>query len=147
VPLANQLQVPFINMRNIYEIRERPSRMYSWTALLASQILIEIPWNFFGTTLYFFCFYWTVGLDSSRAGYTYLVLCVVYPIYYSTIGQAVAAMASNAEIAALLFSVLFSFVIMFNGVMQPFQLLGWWKWMYRFSPYTYLVEVCVPFCV
>lgn len=24
--------------------------------------------------------------------------------------------------------------------MQPFPLLGWWKWMYRVSPYTYLVE-------
>ena len=27
-----------------------------------------------------------------------------------------------------------------NGVMQPFRLLGWWRWMYRLSPYTYLVE-------
>lgn len=25
-----------------------------------------------------------------------------------------------------------------NGVMQPFRLLGWWKWMYHLSPYTYL---------
>ncbi len=24
--------------------------------------------------------------------------------------------------------------------MQPFPLLGWWRWMYRVSPYTYLVE-------
>jgi hypothetical protein len=39
VPLSNQLQVPFINMRNIYEIREHPSRMYSWTALVTSQMV------------------------------------------------------------------------------------------------------------
>ncbi|KAJ8508468.1 hypothetical protein ONZ45_g9277 [Pleurotus djamor] len=60
-PLSNQLQVPFIEMRDIYEIREKPSRMYSWTALVASQILAELPWNILGSSLYFFCWYWTVG--------------------------------------------------------------------------------------
>jgi ATP-binding cassette subfamily G (WHITE) protein 2 (SNQ2) len=87
VPLANQLQVPYIAMRSIYEVRERPSRMYSWTALLASQILIELPWNILGSSIFFFCWYWTVGYESSRAGYTYLMLAIVNPVYYSTIGQ------------------------------------------------------------
>ena len=68
-------------------------------------------------------------------------------------------MAPNAEIAALLFSFLFSFVITLyaiiysllvvpsdlacfisNGVLQPFRALGWWRWMYRLSPYTYVIE-------
>jgi ATP-binding cassette subfamily G (WHITE) protein 2 (SNQ2) len=61
--------------------------MYSWTALLASQILVEVPWNILGSTIFFFCWYWTVGFDSSRAGYSYLMMGVVLPIYYTTIGQ------------------------------------------------------------
>ncbi|KAI0752733.1 pleiotropic drug resistance ABC transporter [Daedaleopsis nitida] len=140
VPLSNQLQVPFIDMRNIFEVRERHSRMYSWTALVTSQILIEIPWNILGSSLYFLCWYWTVGFPNDRAGFTYFVLGFWFPLYYTTIGQAVAAMAPNAEIAALLFSFLFSFVLTFNGVLQPFRQLGWWQWMYRLSPYTYLIE-------
>ncbi|TEB14093.1 hypothetical protein FA13DRAFT_1805614 [Coprinellus micaceus] len=68
------------------------------------------------------------------------MLSVINPIYYSTIGQAVGAMSPNAEIGALLFSFLFSFVLTFNGVLQPFSQLGWWRWMYRLSPYTYLIE-------
>jgi ATP-binding cassette, subfamily G (WHITE), member 2, SNQ2 len=64
VPLANQLQVPFIHTRNIYEIRERPSRMYDWTALVTSQILVELPWNIMGSSLFFFCWFWTVGYSS-----------------------------------------------------------------------------------
>ena len=111
VPLSNQLQVPFIDIRNIYEVRERHSRMYSWTALVTSQILIEIPWNILGSSLYFLCWFWTVGFPTSRAGFTYLVMGIFYPLYYTTVGQAVAAMAPNAEIAALLFSFLFSFVL------------------------------------
>ena len=28
-----------------------------------------------------------------------------------------------------------------NGVLQPYSQLGCWKWMYRLSPYTYVVEM------
>jgi len=51
-----------------------------------------------------------------------------------------AAIAPSAEVAGLIFTSLFNFVLLFNGVLQPFNQLGWWRWMYRLSPYTYLVE-------
>lgn len=87
VPLSNQLQGVFIRMRDIYEIRERQSRVYSWTALVTSQLLIELPWNIFGSALLFCSWYWTVGFETSRAGYTYLMLGVVFPFYYTSIAQ------------------------------------------------------------
>jgi ATP-binding cassette subfamily G (WHITE) protein 2 (SNQ2) len=111
VPLSHQLQVPFLNMRSIYEIRERPSRMYSWSAMVTSQVFTELPWNILGSSLFFLCWYWTVGFENSRAGFTYLLVGLVFPLYYTTIGMAVAAMAPNAQIAGLVFSLLFSFVI------------------------------------
>ncbi|KAF7439739.1 hypothetical protein PC9H_000075 [Pleurotus ostreatus] len=139
-PLAGQMHVPYINSRDIFEIRERSSRMYSWVTLVTAQILVEIPWNILGSTLFFFCWYWTVGFPGSRAGYTYLMFGVLFPCYFTTIALAVASMAPSAEIAGLLFNFLFSFVLTFNGVLQPFSHLGWWKWMYHLSPYTYLIE-------
>lgn len=87
VPLSNQLQVPFLDTRAIYEIRERHSNMYSWTALITSQLLVEIPWNIFGSSLYFICWYWTVGFPSDRGGFTYFMLGVLSPLYYTSIGQ------------------------------------------------------------
>jgi ATP-binding cassette subfamily G (WHITE) protein 2 (SNQ2) len=140
VPITQQLQSVYIDIRSIYEIRERPSRMYSWTALATSQILVEIPWNILCSSLFFVCWYWTVGFATDRAGYTYLMYGIVFPLYYTTVAEAVGAMAPNAVIASLLFSTVFSFVVIFNGVLQPFHALGWWKWMYRVSPFTYLVE-------
>jgi ATP-binding cassette subfamily G (WHITE) protein 2 (SNQ2) len=110
--LALQLQVPFINMRTIYEIRERPSRMYSFTALLTSQILAELPFNALASALMLFILFWLVGFASNRMGYTYLVMGVFYPIYFTTIGQAIAGMAPEANLAGILLGVLFSFVIM-----------------------------------
>ena len=111
VAAANQMQVPYIAMRDIYEVRERHSRMYSWTALVTAQMLVELPLNVFGSSLYFLCWYWTVGFPTSRAGFTYFMLGVWSPLYYTTIGQAVGSMSPNPEIASLLFSFLFSFVL------------------------------------
>jgi len=138
--MAQQLQVPFINLRAIYEVRERPSQMYSWAALITSQFLVELPYNFLSGGLFFLCWFWTVGLDSDRAGFTYLMLGVLLPLYYTSIGQAVAVVCPTAEISGLLFIFLFTFVLIFNGVLQPYRILGWWRWMYHVSPYTYLVE-------
>ncbi|KAL0955420.1 hypothetical protein HGRIS_001666 [Hohenbuehelia grisea] len=139
-PLAGQMHVPFINTRDIYEVRERSSRMYSWSSLITAQILVELPWNILGSILFFFCWFWTVGFETDRAGYTFLMLALLFPMYYTTVALAVASMAPSAEIAGLLFNFLFSFVLTFNGVVQPFSQLGWWRWMYRLSPYTYLIE-------
>ena len=85
--------------------------MYSWTALVTAQILVEVPWNMLGSTLFFFTWYWTSRFPTERAGYAYLGIGVILPIYYSTISLAIASMAPNAEIAAVLFGFLFSFVL------------------------------------
>ncbi|KIK80835.1 hypothetical protein PAXRUDRAFT_157584 [Paxillus rubicundulus Ve08.2h10] len=140
VPLAQQLQLMFIAIRTVYEVRERPSRMYSMTAFLASQFLTEIPWNVLSSSLFFLCWYWTAGYKTSSAGFTYFLYAIVYPLYYTTAGQALASIAPSGIVALLLFSTMFSFAITFNGVLQPFAQLGWWRWMYRISPFTYLVE-------
>jgi ATP-binding cassette subfamily G (WHITE) protein 2 (SNQ2) len=101
----------YIDIRSVYEIRERPSTMYNWTALIVSQILVELPWNIMCSSLFFLCWYWTVGFPTDRAGYTYLMYGIVFPMYYTTVAQAVASMAPSAVISSLLFSALFSFVV------------------------------------
>lgn len=142
-PLGGQLHVPYIKMRNIYEIRERSSRIYHWSALVTAQILVELPWNILGSSLFFLCWFWTVGFETSRAGFTYFLFGVLFPVYYTTLALAVASMSPTAEIAGLLYSFVFSFVLIFDGVVQPFSQLNWWKWMYHVSPFTYLIEALV----
>jgi len=111
VPGAQQLQIPFIANRMIYEIRERLSKMYSWSAWVTSQILVALPWNMAGGILLFFCWYWTVGYPTDRAGFTFLTFSVLIPFYYTTIGQAVSAIALTIEVAALLLTSTFLFVL------------------------------------
>lgn len=47
----------------------------------------------------------------SRAAFTYLLFGVIFPLYITTIGQAVAAMSPSVEISGILSSSVFSFVI------------------------------------
>lgn len=98
-------------MRDIYEIRERSSRMYHWSALTLSQITIELPWNVLGSSIFFFCFFWTVGFPSDRAGFTYLMYSVSFPFYYTTLSLAVGSLAPTSEIGNLMYSLCFSFVL------------------------------------
>ena len=110
-PLSNQLQGPYIDTRRIYEIRERPSRMYSWTAFVAAQFLGELPLNIVGSSIYFLLWYWLVGLPSSRAGYSYLMIGIAFPMFYTSFAQWVAAMSPNVAIAAQLFGFFFGFIM------------------------------------
>ncbi|ELU44170.1 ABC multidrug transporter, putative [Rhizoctonia solani AG-1 IA] len=103
--LSNQLQVQFINFRNIYENREKQSKMYSWAPMVT---LVELPYNIFGSSLYFLCWYWTVGYSSvaDRAGYTVRIL---YP------QEAVAAMSPNNNPAMVCSSPIRSSFLSGNG--------------------------------
>jgi len=112
VPASQQVQIPFIANRTVFEIRERPSKMYSWSVWVTAQILVELPWSVLGGIPMFFCWYWTVGFPTERAGFTFLVVTVVMQCYAMTIGQAAAAVAPTAEIAALVFISMFSLALM-----------------------------------
>ncbi len=108
-PLANQLQIPFIGFRDIFEIREQHSAMYHWTALVVSQVAVDLPFNIFSSSMFFVIWYWLVALPTSAAGYTYLVYGIIFPIYYQTMAQAVAALSPNAVTAGILFGTIQSF--------------------------------------
>jgi ATP-binding cassette subfamily G (WHITE) protein 2 (SNQ2) len=56
-PMANSLQIPFLEMRNIYEIREGPTKFYGWTALITSALISELPWNILASSMFFLCWY------------------------------------------------------------------------------------------
>ncbi|KAG0701470.1 ABC-2 type transporter-domain-containing protein [Suillus ampliporus] len=140
IPLVHQLMAVYLDIRTVYEIRERPSRMYNWTALVLSQLVVEIPWNIASSTMFFVCWYWTVGFLGDRAGYTFLMFSVAFPLFYTTIGHAIASMAPSAPVASLYYTSLSVFIMIFDGVIQPFFELNWWRWMYRVSPFTYIIQ-------
>jgi len=57
-PSVQQIMPNFIKQREAYEVRERPSRTYSWIIFMLSNIIVEIPWNALMAVIIYFCMYY-----------------------------------------------------------------------------------------
>ncbi|CAG88660.2 DEHA2F00154p [Debaryomyces hansenii CBS767] len=147
--LVQQMMPYYIKQRDIYEVREAPSKTFSWFAFITAQITSEIPYQVVIGTLGFFCWYYPVGLydnavptDSvdSRGVLMWLYITAFY-VYTSTMGQLCISFIEVPENAANLAVNLFTVCLIFCGVLAPYDFLpGFWTFMYRCSPMTYFVQ-------
>ncbi|KAJ5198072.1 CDR ABC transporter [Penicillium cinerascens] len=139
--LVQQLMPLFVTQRSLYEVRERPSKAYSWKAFLIANVIVEIPYMVITGILIYACyFYAVVGITSSVSQVTVLLLCIQFFIYASTFAQMVIAALPDAETASAVVVLLFAMSLTFCGVMQPPTALpGFWIFMYRVSPFTYWI--------
>lgn len=143
-----QLQPLFIDRRDIYEVREKKSKMYSWIAFVTGLIASEIPYLCICAVLYFLPWYYTVGFptDSNKAGAFFFVI-VCYEFVYTGIGQFVAAYAPNAVFAALINPVIISVLVSFCGVLVPYESIQqfWRYWLYYIDPFNYFTGSLLVF--
>lgn len=131
----------FVVQRTIYEIRERDSNMYSWAILILANILAEIPYHVVLGVMTFAIFNYTVfGIRSPEDQGLVLLLLVYFYILAGTFAHMVVVPLPDATTASRVTTILFSMMILFAGVFQiPTALPGFWIFMYRVSPMTYLV--------
>ena len=143
-----QLQPLFIDRRDIYEIREKKSKMYSWVAFVTGLIVSEFPYLCVCGVLYFACWYYTVGFtsDSNKAGATFFVM-LFYEFIYTGIGQFIAAYAPNAVFASLVNPAIITILVGFCGVLVPYsQIQEFWRyWIYYLDPFNYLISSMLTF--
>ncbi|KAH8172967.1 ABC-2 type transporter domain-containing protein [Sarocladium implicatum] len=146
--LIQQIMPHFVSQRDLYEARERPSKTYSWAAFMISNIVVELPWNTLMSVLMFFVWYYPTGMYHNaapteaytlRGAQTWLMLWT-FLMFSSTFAHLMIASFDAAENAGNLGNLLFLLCLLFCGVLAtPEQLPGFWIFMYRVSPFTYLV--------
>ncbi|KAJ5747534.1 uncharacterized protein N7511_009230 [Penicillium nucicola] len=141
--VINQLQPYFLQNRDIFETREKKSKTYHWIAFIGAQAISEMPYLVICGTLYFLCWYFTVGFPStpSISGHMFFQM-ILYEFLYTPIGQAIAAYAPNEYSASLVNPlVLGAGLIGFCGVVVPYESINvfWRYWMYYMDPFTYLI--------
>ncbi|PNP74964.1 hypothetical protein FNYG_11688 [Fusarium nygamai] len=145
-----QLQPLFIHRRDIFETREKKSKMYSWVAFVTGLIISEVPYLIICSVLYYVCWYYTVGFPatSSRAGGTFFVM-FMYEFIHTGIGQFVAAYAPNEVFAALINPLVVTILVSFCGVFVPYsELQSFWKyWLYYINPYNDMMGSMLTFDV
>ena len=147
--LVQQIMPLFVTQRSLYEARERPSKTYSWKAFMLSNMIVEIPWATLAGTFLFFSWYYPIGLYNNaiptgavteRGALTFLLI-LGFLYFSSTFAHMIIAGIETAETAGNIGSLLFSLSLLFCGVLvPPTAMPGFWIFMYRVSPFTYLVE-------
>ncbi|KAJ4329856.1 hypothetical protein N0V87_010509 [Didymella glomerata] len=143
-----QLQPLFIDRRDIYETREKKSKMYHWASFTTGLIISEMPYLIVCAIVYFLCFYYTAGLPASsdKAGAVFFVM-LIYQFFYTGLGQFIAAYAPNAVSATLINPLLIGTLISFCGVLVPYsQIQPFWRyWLYYLNPFNYLMGALLVF--
>ncbi|KAJ5751441.1 ABC-2 type transporter-domain-containing protein [Penicillium nucicola] len=146
--VVNQLQPLFIERRDIYDTREKKSRMYSWKAFVTGLVVSEFPYLCLCAVLYFVCWYYTVGFpkDSNHAGASFL-LVLQYEFIYTSLGQMIAAFAPNSTFAALANPVILGTIVAFCGMLVPYsEITPFWRyWLYYLNPFTYVTGGLLTF--
>ena len=146
---VQQIMPHFVTQRALYEARERPSKSYSWKAFILANIVVELPWNTLMAVIIFFCFYYPIGLYHngeptgavSLRGAQFFLFTLQFLLFSSSFATMIIAGITDAEAGSNLANLLFSLCLIFCGVLQPpAGLPGFWIFMYRVSPFTYLVE-------
>jgi ATP-binding cassette subfamily G (WHITE) protein 2 (PDR) len=139
--LVQQIMPRFVLQRDLYEVRERPSKAYSWKAFLIANITVEIPYQIllgimvFGS--YFYPIYTNDGIPSGERQGLILLFLVQFFVFTSTFAHMLIAALPDSETAGNIATLMFSLTLTFNGVFQPPNALpGFWIFMYRVSPLT-----------
>ncbi|PHH60547.1 hypothetical protein CDD81_1552 [Ophiocordyceps australis] len=140
--LVQQIQPLFITQRSLYEVRERPSKAYSWRAFIIANVFVEMPWMTLTGIVVFACFYYpVVGVQSSQRQGLVLLYMISLFLYASSFAHMTIVTMPDAHTAGSIVIILSTMSLIFNGVLQtPNALPGFWKFMYRVSPFTYWVS-------
>jgi ATP-binding cassette subfamily G (WHITE) protein 2 (PDR) len=147
--LVQQIMPHFVTQRALYEVRERPSKTYSWKAFMISNIVVELPWNSLMAVIIFFCWYYPIGLYHNAEptdavhlrGFQLFLFVWMFLLFTSTFTHMVIAGLDSAETGGNLANLMFSLCLIFCGVLaQPSDFPRFWIFMYRLSPFTYMVS-------
>ncbi|KAL2818975.1 ABC-2 type transporter-domain-containing protein [Aspergillus cavernicola] len=140
--LVQQIMPKFVVQRSLYEVRERPSKAYSWAAFIIANILVEVPWQVLAGVMSWACYYFPVyGANQAPHRQGLMLLFVMqFFVFTSTFATFIISALPDAETGGTIATLMFMMTLIFNGVMQPPNALpGFWIFMYRVSPLTYLI--------
>ena len=126
----------------MYEVRERPSKAYSWKAFIIANIVVEIPYQIVTAILIFGSFYYAIiGIQSSIRQILVLLFCTQLLLYASSFAHMTIAAFPDAQTASAVVTLLVFMSLTFCGVLQTADSLpGFWIFMYRVSPFTYWIS-------
>ncbi|GAM40113.1 xenobiotic-transporting ATPase [Talaromyces pinophilus] len=146
--LVQQIMPLFVTQRDLFEVREQPGKTYSWIPFLMSNIVAELAWGALCAVIVYVCWYYPVGLWQNaeptdtvhERGFLAFLLLLMFMLFTSTFSHMIIAGISVADTAGNIGNLLFMFNLIFCGALaSPSALPGFWIFMYRLTPFNYLL--------
>jgi ATP-binding cassette subfamily G (WHITE) protein 2 (PDR) len=146
--IVQQSMPQFVIQRSLYEARERPSKVYSWKIFMLSQIIVELPWNGLMGVILYFCWYYPVGLYNNcppdqltERGALMFLFLFMFMIFTGTFSTFIIAGFETAENGGNIANLFFMLCLIFCGILaSPNDFPRFWIFMYRVSPFSYMVD-------
>ncbi|EED18472.1 ATP-binding cassette transporter, putative [Talaromyces stipitatus ATCC 10500] len=147
-PLGLQVQPRFVTLREIFLLqeiflhRERESLTYNWLTFVLSAFIVELPFTFITSLVYWLLWYFPVGYfgSASRAGYSFLMY-ELFGVFETSLAQLCASIMPNIEAAFAANRFFFMFYNTLAGTMSPKSVTSsGWRWYYTVSPLYYYNE-------
>ena len=121
--LVQQIMPQFVTQRSLYEVRERPAKVYSWKVFILSYILIEVLWSILAGTILFFCWYYPIGYYRNAIptdtvhvrGALMWLYVMMFMIFTATFAVMAVAGQDTAENAGNIANLAFSLSLIFCG--------------------------------
>lgn len=129
--LVQQMMPYFVTQRALYEVRERPSKAYSWKAFMMASILVELPWNILMAVPAYFSWYYPIGLyrnaeltdTVTQRGGTMFLLILIFMMFTSTFSSMIIAGIEQPETGSNIAQLMFSLCLIFNGYVNQNNLI------------------------
>ncbi|EGC38277.1 hypothetical protein DICPUDRAFT_149091 [Dictyostelium purpureum] len=135
--------MPQLIMQREYFKRDFASKFYSWFPFAISIVVVELPYILVSSTIFYFCSYWTAGLEHNNSdNFFFWLIFVFFNFFCVSFGQAVAAVCVNMFFAMTIIPLLIVFLFLFCGVMVPPEKIPyfWRSWIYKINPARYFME-------
>ena len=121
--LVQQIMPHFCTQRSLYEVRERPSKAYSWKAFMIANIVVELPWSTLMAVLMYFCWYYPIGFYRNAEytdqvhlrGFMMFLMLWMFMLFASTFSHVCIAGIELAETGGNIAQLLFSLCLIFCG--------------------------------
>jgi ATP-binding cassette, subfamily G (WHITE), member 2, PDR len=113
----------FIKNRSLYEVRERPSRTYSWVVFVMSNVIAEIPWQTCLSVLTFVTWYYPLGMyknaeatnQLAERGFLMFLASWSFLLFSSTFSQMLGTIMPEAATGINISALLYSLSLIFCG--------------------------------
>ncbi|KZZ92294.1 ABC-2 type transporter [Ascosphaera apis ARSEF 7405] len=138
--IVAQIEPKYDDARLVF-YRESASKTYRQFAFAAGMVIAEIPHNLLGGLCFFLPLNYAPHFSNAanRAGYQFLMI-IACEFFSVTLGQAIAALTPDSDMAARLNPFITIVLSLFCGVNIPKpNIPKFWKWLYEVDPFTRLI--------